>query len=274
MSPKMFLRFSSFIRNELGINMTDAKKTMLQARLQKRLRQLGIPTFEEYYDYVFSPEGMREELFQMIDVITTNKTDFFREPKHFEYLTGTVLPELLRSKGSGVFRKASFWSAGCATGEEPYTLAMVLSEFAEKHHGFQFSILGSDISTQVLRKAMLGIYEHEKVEPVPMPLRKKYLLRSRDRKKTLVRIAPALRSLVTFRRINFLEPDFGLRTPMDVIFCRNVIIYFDRPTQKRVLGNILRYLRKGGYLFTGHSETLNGLDLPLVATTSTVYRKP
>ena len=273
MSVRTFSRFSHFIRSELGINITEAKKTMLQARLQKRLRLLGMSSFDDYYDFVFSPDGMAERL-QMIDVITTNKTDFFREPRHFEYLTQTALPTLIQGKGAGINRRVLIWSAGCSTGEEPYTLAMVLSEFAAGHPGFDFSIIGTDISTQVLQKAALGIYAHDKVAPVPMPLRKKYLLRSKDSGANQVRIVPALRKKVAFRRLNFMDPDFGLREPADIVFCRNVIIYFDRPTQELVLNRICRHLRSDGYLFMGHSETLNGLNVGLVPATSTVYRKP
>ncbi len=273
MSVRTFSRFSHFIRSELGINITEAKKTMLQARLQKRLRLLGMSSFDDYYDFVFSPDGMAERL-QMIDVITTNKTDFFREPRHFEYLTQTALPTLIQGKGAGINRRVLIWSAGCSTGEEPYTLAMVLSEFAAGHPGFDFSIIGTDISTQVLQKAALGIYAHEKVAPVPMPLRKKYLLRSKDSGANQVRIVPALRKKVAFRRLNFMDPDFGLREPADIVFCRNVIIYFDRPTQEMVLNRICRHLRSDGYLFMGHSETLNGLNVGLVPAISTVYRKP
>ncbi len=272
MSGRTFSRFSRFIRSELGINITEAKKTMLQARLQKRMRRLGMGSFDDYYDFVFSPDGLAERL-QMIDVITTNKTDFFREPRHFEYLTQTAMPALIRH-GVGINRRALIWSAGCATGEEPYTLAIVLSEFAAGHPDFDFSIIGTDISTQVLQTAAVGIYAHDKVAPVPMPLRKKYLLRSKDPSRNQVRIIPALRAKVAFRRLNFMDPDFGLRESADIVFCRNVIIYFDRPTQELVLNRICRHLRVGGYLFMGHSETLNGLNVDLVPATSTVYRKP
>jgi len=274
MPEKIFLRFSTFIQNELGIKMPDAKKTMLQARLQKRLRKLEMTSFEQYCAYVFSTRGMREELPHMIDVVTTNKTDFFREPQHFDYLTGVIVPEMIRTHDTGIRKKAMIWSAGCSSGEEVYTLAMVLNEFCLRRPDFQFDIMGTDISTRMLKSAALGIYTHERVEPVPLPMRKKYLLRSKDRKKDLVRIVPELRALTLFRRLNFMEEDFGIRQSMDIVFCRNVLIYFDRSTQEKVLTRISRHLIPGGYLFTGHSETLNGLNVPLVQKTSTVYRKP
>ncbi len=273
MSERIFVRFSTFIQNELGIKMPEAKRTMLQARLQKRLRKLEIKSFEEYCDYVFSPGGMREELPHMIDVVTTNKTDFFREPQHFDYLTRVIVPEMIRSHGMGIQRKAMFWSAGCSSGEEVYTLAMVLNEFCLRRPDFQFCIMGTDISTRMLKSAAMGIYTHERVEPVPLSLRKRYMLRSRDKKKDLIRIVPELRALTMFRRLNFMDEDFGMRQSMDIVFCRNVLIYFDRSTQENVLRRICRYLVPGGYLFTGHSETLNGLNVPLVQKTSTVYRK-
>ena len=144
MSHRLFLKFRNFIQSELGIKMPDTKKTMLQARIQKRLRKLGIDSFEEYHDYVFSPEGIETELQNLIDAVTTNKTDFFREPRHFDYLVQKALPNLINSGTLQNGRKAHIWSAGCSTGEEPYTLAMVLSEFSEKHSGFNFSILATD----------------------------------------------------------------------------------------------------------------------------------
>jgi chemotaxis protein methyltransferase CheR len=274
LSEKDFMRLSHFIHTECGIKMPVPKKVMLEARLRKRLRTLGLESFEEYCDFLFSQEGIENEQLLMINVVTTNKTDFFREPRHFEYLTKEVLPELMRLCDAGTRRPLSVWSAGCSTGEEPYTLAMVPSEFARLNPGFVFSILASDISTGVLEKAVRGIYKEERVEAVPSELKRKYLTKSRDRAKKLIRIVPELRSLVRFRRLNFLDHDFGMRELQDIIFCRNVIIYFDRPTQEKVLGRLCQHLIPGGYLFMGHSETLSSLDLPLVSIGPMVYRKP
>jgi len=274
MTEKLFLRFSTFIRNELGIKMPDAKKTMLQARLQKRLRMLGMNNYEDYAEYVFSDQGIKDELPHMIDAVTTNKTDFFREAQHFPYLVETALPEMIRLYGAGTRRKARVWSAGCSTGEEPYTLAMVLTEYRGRCAGYRFEILGTDISSRVLRDAARGIYTHEKVAPVPLPLRKKFLLKSKDRQKDLVRVIPALRERVTFKWLNFMGDYFGINDTFDIIFCRNVLIYFDRKTQETVLNRVCRYLLPGGFFFAGHSETLNGLNVPLVQASSTIYRKP
>lgn len=273
MSAGEFSRLSGLISSRCGIKLSPAKKTMLEGRLRKRLRFLGMDNFADYCEYLFSHGGMDDECVHMVDMVTTNKTDFFREPQHFHFLTQTVLPELTRELGWGCRgKRLRIWSAGCATGEEPYTLAMFLSEFSCSSPGFLFSILATDISTRALDKARLAIYEHESIEPVPMPWRKKYLLRSK-KDQGLVRMAPELRGLVQFQNLNFMENDYRIREPQAVIFCRNVLIYFEKQTQLAVLQRICRHLPQGGYLFIGHSETLHGLDLPLVQSAPTIYRK-
>ncbi len=273
MSSELFNRLSDFIYTESGIKMPLSKKTMLEARLQKRLRAIGINSFGEYCNYLFSPEGIANELVNMIDVVTTNKTDFFREPQHFSYLLEHVLPDLINTKGSGIRRPFMIWSAACSSGEEPYTLAMVLDEFSHKAQGFHYTVLATDISTRMLDKAKEAIYDEDRVQPVPVELKRKYLMRSKDRALRQVRIVPELRAQVRFRRLNFMAGDFGMREKMDVIFCRNVLIYFDRPTQEKVINRLCEHLRPGGYLFTGHSETISGMDVPLETVANTVSRR-
>lgn len=270
MTNREFGLFSQFIENTCGIRMPDSKKLMLESRLQKRLKHLGIGTFREYYDFLVSKQGLREELVSMIDVVTTNKTDFFREAAHFTYLTEAVLPRIPKIEQQSGIR---VWSAGCSSGEEPYTLAMTLSEYARNTQGFRYSILATDICTEVLRSAHRGIYDEEKTAPIPTALKKRYLLRSKDRSRGVVRVCPELRAAVTFRRLNFMDETFDIDSPFRIIFCRNVIIYFDRATQEGLLNKFCRHLLPGGYLFLGHSETLNGLDVPLTQVNSTVYRK-
>jgi len=272
LKDREFARFSSFIYDQVGIKMPAAKKTMLEARLQKRLKALGIRTFEEYSEYVFDGVEKSDELIHLIDVVTTNKTDFFREPAHFDYLLKSAVPALIEDREAGYRTPFRIWSAGCSTGEEPYTLTMVLSEFMEACPGFRVSILATDISTAVLEKAKNAIYTEDRVDTIPLQMKRKYLLRSRDRSRGLVRVVPRLRTMVQFRRLNFME-DFGIQEQMDVIFCRNVIIYFDKATQDRLLNRFCRQLVPGGYLFLGHSETLSGLNVPLTPVASTVYRK-
>jgi chemotaxis protein methyltransferase CheR len=273
LSDREFQRFSGFIYDHTGIKMPPAKKTMLEARLQKRLKANSIASFEEYSDFVFSKEDRAVELIHLIDVVTTNKTDFFREPGHFDFMVKTALPTILQGRGEVARDPVRIWSAGCSTGEEPYTLAMVVSEFAAGRPDFRAAITASDICTQVLQTAKTGIYPEERADPIPLNLKKKYLLRSREKSKSLVRISPKVRSLVSFRRINFMDDDFGISEKMDIIFCRNVVIYFDKPTQQTLMQKFHRQLKPGGYLFIGHSETLSGLDVDFKAVASTVYRK-
>jgi chemotaxis protein methyltransferase CheR len=270
LSGRDFARLTRFVYDEAGICLGPEKKTMLEGRLKRRLRELNIDSYRQYCDYLFGKEGLREETVRLIDVVTTNKTDFFREPRHFDSLTRQALPELAaRADGQPLL----VWSAGCSSGEEPYTLAMVLSDYATTHPGFRFRILATDISTRVLERAELGIYSAEDVEPVPPLLRRKYVMRSRERHAERVRIVPELRRLVEFRRLNFMDADYGVAEKADAIFCRNVIIYFDRPTQQKILGKLTDHLKPGGYLFVGHSETLHDMNLPLDALGPALYRR-
>ncbi|WP_223906131.1 protein-glutamate O-methyltransferase CheR [Geobacter sp. AOG1] len=266
-----FLRLAQFIYDACGIRMPPSKKSMLESRLQKRLRALGMDSFSQYCAYLFSPEGQKHEVIGMIDLVTTNKTDFFREPDHFAYLTEHLLPEWVRRHPDGT-RPFRVWSAGCSTGEEPYTLAMVLQDFADRCPGFDFRIMATDISTRVLEAGRQAVYREERTATVPLPFKKKFLLRSKDRNEGLVRIIPGLRNKVQFRWLNFTGTDFGIHETFDVIFCRNVIIYFDRATQETLLERFRSYLAVNGHLFLGHSETLSGYNLPLKAVYPTVYR--
>lgn len=273
MTPELFQCLSAFIYNEIGIKMPPAKQTMLETRLARRLKAMEISSYQEYFNYLKSPEGKARELGPMIDVVTTNKTDFFREPRHFDYLVERALPDLI-VRGAGGARPLMIWSAACSSGEEAYTLAMVINDYRLRTGGsYTFMVLGTDISTRVLESAKRGIYDEERVQPVPEHMRKRYLMRSRDRDKRQVRIVPELREMVRFRRVNFMEHDFGLREKMDVIFCRNVLIYFDRPTQEAVINRLCDHLAPGGYLFTGHSETINGLRAPLTTVANTISRR-
>ncbi|OPY80605.1 MAG: Chemotaxis protein methyltransferase [Syntrophorhabdus sp. PtaU1.Bin058] len=275
MSIKDFNRLSRFIHKECGINITPTKRAMLEGRLNRRLKRLGMRSFAEYCDYLFSKQGIESELIWMIDEVTTNKTDFFREPVHFEYLTKRILPELADIARRFGHKRLAVWSAGCSSGEEPYTLAMVINEFIDTNPrtNLSYIVIATDISPSVLEKAEKAVYEDEKVTSVPSEMKKKYLLRGKDKMKNFVRIVPELREHVKFRRLNFMDGDFGFNETIDIIFCRNVIIYFDRQTQKTLLNKFCRCLSPGGYVFMGHSETLFGMDIPLAQIIPTVYRK-
>ncbi|MEW6593544.1 MAG: protein-glutamate O-methyltransferase [Thermodesulfobacteriota bacterium] len=273
LSDREFEKFSAFIYEICGIKLPPIKKTMLSARLQKRLRRLNIPSYREYLDYVLSPEGQANELYHMIDVVSTNKTDFFRESQHFEVMNQKVLPEFLARQGSRAqSRTLRVWSAGCSTGQEPYTLAMVLQEFCAKNPQLDYEILATDICTQALEAAAEAIYSDEVVAPVPAYLRHKYLMKGKGRHNGFHRVVPELRRKVHLQRLNFMDRDFGIDKKMDIIFCRNVIIYFDRPTQRTLFEKFYRQFAPGGYLFTGHSESLEGITDRMERVDSAVYK--
>jgi len=271
LTPQNFRRFAELITSELGIKMSEQKIPMLQGRLQRRLRALNLPSLEAYQAYLFDATNGGRELADFIDAVTTNKTDFLREPKHFDYLVEKVLPEL--EPDAARRQEVKIWCAGCSTGQESYTLSMVLSEYGQRRGNFDFSVYATDISTRVLQAAHAAVYAEDLIEPIPLEWRKKYLLRSRDPAKQSVRIAPHLRAHVSFARLNFMDEDYGVKEMFDAIFFRNVMIYFDRPTQEAVVGRLCRNLRPRGYLFTGHSESLMALNVPVRMVASAVYRK-
>ncbi len=271
LSTRDYTRLCELIYAQAGIRLGSGKKTMLEGRIKRRLNALDLNSYSQYCEFLFGQRGLKEELVSLIDVVTTNKTDFFREAGHFNFLVEKALPELTAHDDGG--RPLLIWSAGCSTGEEPYTLAMVLSEYGLAHPGFRFRILATDISTAVLAKAELGVYSKDMVIPVPAALRKKYIMVNRDPGSNNVRIVPELRRLVEFRRLNFMDADYRISEKADAIFCRNVIIYFDRPTQQSVLRKLSQRLVPRGYMFVGHAETLHDMDLPLTPLAPALYRR-
>ena len=271
LSNSDFERLRSLVYAQCGINLGADRKTMLELRIKRRLRSLNLSSYSKYCEYLFGQRGQKEELVHLLDVVTTNKTDFFREAGHFDFLVQKALPELVARSGNS--RQVQIWSAGCSTGEEPYTLAIVLSEYASAHPGFRFKVLATDLSTHVLDKANRGVFTAEVIQPVAPELRRKYFLRSRDPSSNLFRVVPELRHLVEFRRLNFKDADFGIAEKLDVIFCRNVIIYFDRTTQEQILQKLSNHLSANGYLFVGHAETLHTMDIPLIQVAPSAYRR-
>jgi chemotaxis protein methyltransferase CheR len=271
LSTAEFERLSKFIYDHCGINLQIQKKVLVESRLQKRLRAQNISSFKQYWDFLNSPQGMKEELVHMIDVVTTNKTDFFREPQHFEFMKSVALPELHQViKGR---RPLRVWSSACSSGEEPYTLAMVLQDFALLHQGFDYRIMATDISTKVLNDAAIAIYAKTKTADIPLPVMRKYFLKSKDPSNQTVRVVPELRNKVQFKRLNLKDDSWSIDATYDIIFCRNVMIYFDRPSQEAVVNKLIAKLPPGGYFFIGHSESLQGMDLPLKLLRPTMYKK-
>jgi chemotaxis protein methyltransferase CheR len=244
---------------------------MVVARLGKRLRALRIPSFGEYLDYLTSPTGRVKEFDEFIDAMTTNKTEFFREYRHYETLTRTVLPEIRSITDPN--EEFFIWSAACSTGEEPYSLAMHLyDQFSCVHQSF--SVLGTDICRDALNKARKAVYTHEIVKAVPPALASRFLLRGRGKQEGFYRVAPEIRHLVTFQRLNLMDEIFNMERPAHVIWCRNVMIYFDTQTKIELARKLFRMLIPGGYLFVGHAESLNSLTDEFASVSPAVYRKP
>ena len=268
LSSGEFQRLSEVIYDQCGIHLLPVKKIMLESRLSKRLRTLGMQSFKDYIQYVTSTEGMEQELVHMIDVVTTNKTEFFREPHHFDFMKSTILPAFSERAG-GTFK---VWSSACSTGEEPYTLAMVLQDYTAQHPAFDYSILASDISTQVLQRAATAVYQEHQVAALPLTVRQRYLLRSKDKERPTVRIVQKLREKIQFERINLMDSHWAMDM-QDIVFCRNVLIYFDRATQLDVVQKLIAKIKPGGYLILGHSESLHAFNLPLRQIKPTIFMK-
>jgi chemotaxis protein methyltransferase CheR len=269
LSAKNFRRLSAFVNSYSGIKMPAGKQTMLEGRLRRRLRATGFGSLDAYCTYLFENGGLETEAIALIDAVTTNKTDFFREPKHFEYLQTYALPGLVRTGRTSL----RLWSAACSVGAEPYTMAMVLADFAEHSRPLDYFILATDLSTDVLTAARKGIYPSGMLAPVPQDYMQRFVRRSSDPNSNLVRISSALRSKVGFARMNFMDDAYPIGEPVDVIFCRNVLIYFDKPTQAKVLGRLCDCLAPGGYLFIGHSESITGFNLPVRTVANTIFQK-
>lgn len=268
-----FRKLAEFIHSYSGIKMPPSKKIMVEGRLRRRVRALGLPSLADYCRFLFEQDGIDSEAIHLIDAVTTNKTDFFREPEHFRFLAETAVPTILAERQMMVHPPLKIWSAACSIGAEPYTLAMVFADLARATPGLRASVMATDICTEALQTAKLGIYSDSMIEPVPLPLRQRYLLRAKAGARDRVRIAPELRQTVTFARVNLMETPYAVATDMHVVFCRNMLIYFDKDTQRRVLEQICEHLRPGGFLFIGHSETLTGLGLPLRPVATTVFRR-
>jgi chemotaxis protein methyltransferase CheR len=269
LSSRNFNRLAEFIHGYSGIKMPPNKRTMLEGRLRRRMRATGIGNVNDYCRHLFEDDGITAEAVHLIDAVTTNKTEFFREPAHFDFLASKGLPALAATGR----REIKVWSAACSTGAEPYTLAMVLDEFCQEHPRLDYSILATDICTEVLDEALRGVFSEAMIAPVAMERRQRYLMRAKDRSRHQVRITPALRSKLAFARLNLMDEAYPVETDMDMVFCRNILIYFDKPTQTKVLTRLCDHLRPGGYLFLGHSESIVGIDLPVRQIANTVFQK-
>jgi chemotaxis protein methyltransferase CheR len=267
LSDDDFYKLRDIIYDEAGIKLGDVKKILMQSRLIKRLRDLKLDNFTQYYEYLIA--NFEDEKINFINSITTNKTDFFRENDHFEYMKKKILPDFETKKE----KEIRIWSAGCSTGEEPYTIAITLLEYFNGKVPPEFLILATDIDTQVLNKAMEGKYTADHLADVDPKYLKNYFIHSENDKGEFYQVKDQLKEMVYFRRLNLLLDEYPMKKQFDIIFCRNVIIYFDRETQKKLFERYYRYLKDDGYLLIGHSENITSITDKFTLAGRTIYRK-
>lgn len=265
-----FSKISRLVYEYSGIYLSRAKKELVKARLSKRLREGQFKSFNEYYKYVLNDDSGRELVF-LLDSIATNFTFFFREPKHFEYLRESFLPDLIKQKRNQE-RKLRFWSAGCSSGEEAYSIAMVILEVIDNPLVWNIHVFATDLSTRMLRFAKSGIYHREKISNLPSTILKKYFLKGEGKWKNYVKVKDHVKQYVKFNRLNLAEP-FSLEEGFDCIFCRNVMIYFDKIVQKKIIERFYEVLNPGGLFIIGHAESLSGIDHSFRYVRPSIYKK-
>lgn len=264
-TEKDFNHLRKISNTHTGIVVTDDKYDMYYSRLVKRLRKLGLNSFAEYVTYL--EKNRDTEFTPFIDSITTNLTSFFRENHHFEMLRSRLLPDLTSQSN-----EVRVWSAGCSTGEEPYSIAITLKEFSLTQPAMRPRLLASDIDTTVLSKAASGVYDVSRVNGLPQSMLKRWFMRGKDNNEGMVKVSKELQQFMEFRQVNLMQ-DWPIKDKFHIIFCRNVVIYFDRPTKMRLLDRYANQLVDNGYLILGHSESLNGLTERFDTIGKTVYQK-
>lgn len=265
LSDRDFERIRALIRTRAGIFLSEAKRQLVYGRLARRLRKLRLASFTAYLDFLERGDSM--EIEEFTNALTTNLTSFFREPHHFDYLTEEVFPYLARRNAAT--RRLRLWSAACSTGEEPYSLAITLAESMDRFRGWDLRILATDLDSQVLRQAQEGVYPADRLRGMSPACRDRWFVRLGAHHYT---VAEQLRSLIRFRQVNLVQP-WPFRGPFDVILCRNVVIYFDKQTQRTLFRRIAQIQSDGSYLFVGHSETLYKVTDQYTSLGKTMYRR-
>jgi chemotaxis protein methyltransferase CheR len=268
-----FRLLTDYLYKEAGIHLPDTKQALVSGRLQRRLRTLGIAKFSEYYEFLLADTSGAEKV-QFLDAMCTNETSFFREPRHFSWLSQEVFPQLRAEASAG--RRACrvrAWSAACSTGEEPYSLAMTMLDYFGLDSSWALEILATDLSTKVLKQAEGAVWPIQKKAQIPTPLLKRFMLQGTRSQEGIMRAGQEIRSLIQFRRLNLNHEAANVNGPFDLIFCRNVLIYFDGISRRKLLETLLDKLSPGGYLFLGHAESLNGVNSRAKAIMPTVYRR-
>jgi len=270
-TPALFQKFQKLIYAETGIWLSSSKTALLCGRLFRRLRELDIPSLEIYYDRVSHPD-QQEERARMIDAITTNETRFFREPRQFDFMVQQVLPRWHAEAEQRLRpRRIRIWSAGCSSGEEPYSLAMLLAKHLPAEEGWDVRLLATDISNRVLEKARQGIYPITKSAELPPDFLHSFMLRGTADRHSEMKVKVEIQQMVDFRRLNLNQESAPHDGPFDAIFCRNVLIYFDTASKRRVIENLSRHLLANGFLFVGHAENLSSMFPHLRSLEPTIY---
>lgn len=252
-SDQEFSQLRNLIHERFGINLTDQKRSLLVGRLQKLMRSLGLPTFSAYFDYLVS-DKTEKSLGELVDLISTNHTYFNREKDHFDYFSDIALPSVIARLRQQNRKDLRIWCAGCSSGEEPYTLLMLMMEYlGADYHKWDAGILATDISDRALSIARQGVYATDRVMQLPEHLRRKYFTAAGAEKMAVI---DKVKKETTFRRFNLMNASFPFKNPFQIIFCRNVMIYFDQPTREALVKRFHQFTEPGGYFFIGHSETL------------------
>ncbi|MBF0187407.1 MAG: chemotaxis protein CheR [Magnetococcales bacterium] len=270
-----FRLFEKAIYDFFGILIPKEQRPDLSLAISTRLSALKLTRIQDYLDLIAGTVPDQEEWFTFIDLLSNQSTGFFHDAGQFEFLVQNAIPELIRTVGAGVRRPLILWSAGCGSGEEAYTLAIVLSEFSRHYPGFRFSfnILGTDISRSSLTHGEEAVYDLARIDPVPLPIKKLYFLKSRDKQRKQVRLTPEIRRTVRFRLLNFMDGNYRLREKMDIVFCRNVIGYFDDTSRTQMLQSLAENMVSGGYLFLGSKETITHPPETLQRLSSSLFRR-
>jgi chemotaxis protein methyltransferase CheR len=272
LTDREYEQIRRLVKENTGINLGMNKRDLVISRLSRRLRNLGLDSFSQYIQLLRDSEAT-DELINMINQITTNKTEFFREKHHFDYLSEELLPRLRQEGEKSGNRKLRIWSAGCSSGEEPYTIALVLTEFFAQSRGWDLKILATDLDTNILQRAMQGAYTQESVRPVPPALLGRYFDRQLQDDKEYYVVKANLRQLITFRKFNLMTPSYPLQPILDIVFCRNVLIYFDNDDKLGILTKFHKLLKPGGHLFVGHSESLMMIKHLFSRRVNTIHQK-
>lgn len=275
LTDKDFNEISNLVHKHCGINLHSGKKELVRARLGKRLRQGNFDTFSNYMKYVLA-DKTGKEFSMLIDTLSTNLTSFFRERQHFEFLEDKFLPALLERKRKSQKFRIRTWSAGCSSGEEPYSVAITLLDAVQGQGRWDIKVLATDISTSMIETAKKGIYDKQRIEPVSSMQKQKYLKVINSNGEKVYEVNKSLRDVIIFKYLNLME-DWPIRPQgggLDIIFCRNVMIYFDKPTQANLINRFWNILDSGGILFTGHSESLAGIQHKFRYIQPTIYSKP